>query len=167
MTHTPESPTPETADAARTVTPIAHPTLTLPPNQMAPLSFGLIEIIAILGGGLAFAATFLPWLQADFGASINAWHNGAWPAGVLALVALIAHLIRVLPAKDKAIGALLAPLLATAAVWIPVFALAGNPNSLGVWLTLAGGVMLTGALVFSAMIDPALRQANDPHSLWD
>ncbi|NNG35391.1 hypothetical protein [Nakamurella aerolata] len=151
----------------RRVSPIAHPPVTLPPNPMPPRRFGGGEIIIIVSALAAFASTFLSWVTPDFGAWRNAWTTGLWPAGVLALLAAIIHLVRMLPPPDRAIGALLPLLLSTAAIWIPIAALPDNGNAWGVWVCLAGGVVLTGALIVAAMSDPALRRPDDPDDLFN
>lgn len=151
----------------RRVTPIAHPTATLPPNPMPPRRFSGGEVVIIASALAAFVSTFLSWVTPDFGDWRNAWSTGLWPAGVLALLAAIIHLVRLLPPPDRAIGALLPLLLSTAAVWIPVAALPDNGNAWGVWVCLIGGVVLTGALIVAAMSDPALRRPDDPDDLFN
>ncbi len=153
--------------AKRTVTPIANPPVTLPPNPPAPRRAGVNEIVIAVTGIAALVATFLAWVTHDFGGWFNAWSTGLWPAGFLGFLAAAFHLVRMLPPGDKAFGALLPLLLSTAAVWIPIAALPDNGDAWGVWLCLLAGVILTGALLVAAMSDPALRRADDPNDLFN
>lgn len=166
---TPAAPPPGgPADPAdRTVTPTAHPRVTLPPNPPAPRKFGVGEIVIGITGILTLVSTFLAWQTSDFGGWNSAWTTGLWPAGVLGFVAAAFHLIRMLPPADRAVGALLPLLLCTAAVWIPIAALPDNGDAWGIWLCLIAGLVLTGFLLVAAMSDPALRSADDPDDLFD
>ncbi len=150
--------------AGRTVTPIAHPPVVLPPNPVPEQKPGLRELLIGLLGLIAFGSTFLPW---EHDPTRNAWPSGVWIAGVLALIGAGAHIGRYLPPADKAFGALLPLLLTTGAVWIPVAHLRGNAGTVGTWVCLVAGVLLVGLLIGAAMTDPALRSPDNPDDPFD
>ncbi len=155
---------PADGPADRTVTPIAHPPVVLPPNPELQRSPGLRELLIGLLGLIAFGSTFLPW---EHDPTRNAWPLGVWIAGVLALIGAGAHIGRYLPPADKAFGALLPLLLTTGSVWIPVAHLRGNAGTVGTWVCLVAGVLLVGLLIGAAMTDPALRSPDNPDDLLD
>jgi hypothetical protein len=141
----------------------------LPPNPAAATRAaergpGLREILIGVFGLVAFGSTFLAWSHDP---THNAWSIGYWVAGVLALIAAAAHILRYLPPADKAFGALLPLLLGTGSVWIPVAHLRGNAQTLGTWVCLVAGVLLVGLLIGAAMTDPALRSPDNPDDLFD
>jgi hypothetical protein len=150
--------------ADRTVTPIAHPPVVLPPNPPPAPKLGIRELLIGLLGLIAFGATFLPW---GHDPTRNAWPLGVWIAGVLALIGAAAHIGRYLPPADKAFGALLPLLLTTGSVWIPVAHLKGNAGTFGTWVCLVAGVLLVGLLIAAAMSDPALRSPDNPDDAFD
>ncbi len=162
----PTAPPPGGPDdpADRTVTPIAHPTVVLPPNPPAAPKPGPREVAIGILGLVTFGSTFLPWVRLP---PSNAWAPGLWIAGVLGLVAAAVHIGRYLPPADKAFGALLPLLLGTGAVWIPVAHLKDNVRTAGTWVCLGAGVLLVGALLAAAMSDPALRSPDNPDDLFD
>ena len=155
--------------AQRTVTPVAHPTVVLDPNPPLPewRRIGWGDVVIGIAGVVTLVSTWLSWGSTDFGTTPSAWGAGTWPAGVLGFVAAAFHLVRLLPPADKAVGALLPLLLCTAAVWIPIASIPGNGNAWGIWTCLVAGLVLTGFLLAAAMIDPALRRADDPDDLFN
>ncbi len=150
--------------ADRTVTPIAHPPVVLPPNPTVERRPGVRELLVGLLGLIAFGSTFLPW---EHDPTRNAWPPGVWIAGVLAMLGAGAHIGRYLPPADKAFGALAAPAAEHGAVWIPVAHLKGNAGTVGTWVCLVAGVLFVGLLIGAAMTDPALRSPDNPDDPFD
>ncbi len=134
--------------AHRTVTPIAHPTVVLPPNPIPRPGFGAPEIVVVVLGVIVFVATFLPWAP---GAS--AWDIGYWAGGVLSALAVLLHLGRFVPSEWREAEALIPLALGTGGAWVALAALGQHHHAVGTWVCLVAGLLLTLALLGAAARD--------------
>lgn len=134
--------------ADRTVTPIAHPTVVLPPNPTPRPGFGAPEIVVVVLGVIVFVATFLPWAP---GAS--AWDIGYWAGGVLSALAVLLHLGRFVPSEWREAEALIPLALGTGGAWVALAALGQHHHAVGTWVCLVAGLLLTLALLGAAARD--------------
>jgi hypothetical protein len=137
----------------RTVTPIAHPTVVLPPNPIPRPRFGLPEIVIVLLGAIVLASTFLPWAPGS-----SAWDIGYWAGGVLSALAVLLHLGRFVPSEWREAEALIPLALGTGGAWVALAALGQHHHGVGTWVCLVAGLLLTAALLGAAVRDLTLAR---------